>query len=249
MIWVSTNGRPSNSAKALSALPGFRRLREARKPLKKDVIVNWGSSTGLTSPAIPAEARVLNSLGAVKRAANKLLTFIAMAGEHVECVPWTANADLADEWLGEGYTVVARTILTGHSGEGIILLDSNAEFVDAPLYTKYVPKVAEYRVHVVNGAVIDTQRKVRNPEVEPLSWKIRSHKNGFIFQRGNIAADAERDSLAIQAVESLGLDFGAVDIITDKTGRSYVLEINTAPGLEGQTVTSYANAFQGYVNE
>jgi glutathione synthase/RimK-type ligase-like ATP-grasp enzyme len=50
---------------------------------------------------------------------------------------------------------------------------------------------------------------------------------------------------AIRTVEILGLDFGAVDIIWNKKqDRYYVLEVNTAPGLEGETVVRYANAFK-----
>jgi glutathione synthase/RimK-type ligase-like ATP-grasp enzyme len=45
---------------------------------------------------------------------------------------------------------------------------------------------------------------------------------------------------------ALGLDFGAVDIIQDDGGNFYVLEVNTAPGLEGQTIKSYAEGFNAY---
>jgi D-alanine-D-alanine ligase-like ATP-grasp enzyme len=40
------------------------------------------------------------------------------------------------------------------------------------------------------------------------------------------------------------LDFGAVDIIYNaKRNECYVLEVNTAPGLEGTTVEKYATKF------
>ena len=42
------------------------------------------------------------------------------------------------------------------------------------------------------------------------------------------------------AVKATGLDFGAVDIIWNNLQeKAYVLEINTAPGLEGQSVETY----------
>jgi D-alanine-D-alanine ligase-like ATP-grasp enzyme len=51
-------------------------------------------------------------------------------------------------------------------------------------------------------------------------------------------------SEAIKAVNCLGLYFGAADVIwNDKEQRAYVLEVNTAPGLEGTTLENYANAF------
>jgi D-alanine-D-alanine ligase-like ATP-grasp enzyme len=43
-----------------------------------------------------------------------------------------------------------------------------------------------------------------------------------------------------------GLDFGAVDVIWNaQKEKPYVLEINTAPGLEGQTIADYAAFFSG----
>jgi glutathione synthase/RimK-type ligase-like ATP-grasp enzyme len=47
----------------------------------------------------------------------------------------------------------------------------------------------------------------------------------------------------LAAVSALGLDFGAVDIIwNEREDKCYVLEVNTAPGLQGSTLENYANA-------
>jgi D-alanine-D-alanine ligase-like ATP-grasp enzyme len=44
------------------------------------------------------------------------------------------------------------------------------------------------------------------------------------------------------------LDFGAIDIIYNESrDQAYVLEVNTAPGLTGQTIQSYADAFRHLV--
>lgn len=50
-------------------------------------------------------------------------------------------------------------------------------------------------------------------------------------------------NLAIDAMGACGIVFGAVDIIMDKYGRMYVLEINTAPGLSNppRHVAMYAH--------
>ena len=54
--------------------------------------------------------------------------------------------------------------------------------------------------------------------------------------------------MGIDAVSALGLDFGAVDIIEDADGKLYVLEVNTAPGLEGQTLTLMAEALKELID-
>lgn len=243
-IWLYTGDRPSSSAQAICQNPGFKRLRTGKAVKAEDSIVYWG-----TSKVGPVSVeKMFNDPQAVARAANKFQTFSSLAGASVPTVPWTANMAVAKEWKDDKATIVARTTLTGHSGAGIIIVEEGDELIEAPLYTKYIFKVKEYRVHATVQKVIDTQQKVREPGVEVKSWKVRSHDNGFIFQRKNIESKPQRDILAINSIRALGLDFGAVDIVEDKAGYFYVLEVNTAPGLEGQTITNYVEALAELVN-
>jgi len=239
-LWVYSGNRPSNGAKELASQPGFLRLRDGRfhKVKPKDIIINWGCSSNLDN--------VLNTSKSVKIAANKLETFKALEASGVSIVSWTTDAGMAQQWNSDNKTVVVRNKLTGHSGDGILIIEPKSVVPDAPLYTKYVFKEKEFRVHVCNGKVIDTQQKIKDPDRDVVTWKVRSHANGFIFVRNSVVPDLARNELAIAAISALGLDFGAVDIIQDKKGKLYVLEINTAPGLEGQTITSYTEAFNGY---
>lgn len=243
MIWVYTGDRPSNGAKVLAALNGFRRLRPGKVVKPGDCVINWGSTKPVSFNALT----VFNKPQQVLQATNKHKAFEAMAQSHVSTVPWTVDHAIVDQWSAENCTIIGRQTLTGHSGQGIIIIEKGDPIQPALLYTKYIFKIREYRVHVVCGKVVDTQQKVRDPSKVPLSWKVRSHDNGFIFTRNTLTADHARDQLALDSCNSLGLDFGAVDIIEDKHGGLYVLEINTAPGLEGQTITSYGNAFKGAV--
>lgn len=242
-IWVYSGNRPSNGAKELAKLPGFKRCRTGKFVKEKDVFVNWGTTNlqGLNAGMVLG-TYFLNTNDAVKRAADKLKTFKALVD--IQTVPWTTEQSVVEEWSEQGATIVGRQTLTGHSGDGIIIIDKGEPIQPAKLYTKYIFKEKEYRVHVVGVKVIDTQRKIRDPGREPTSWKVRSHANGFIFARNGIDPDNDRNSLAVAAIQSLGLDFGAVDIIQDKHGKYYVLEVNTAPGLEGQTIQLYGNAFR-----
>lgn len=255
-FWVYSGDRPSNGARELASCEGFLRLRDGRfhKVKKTDFIINWGSTVWPNPLQWPMG--VLNTTVAIGRAANKLLTFQNFYEHEISCVSWTTDEYLALSWCLDGSTVVIRNKLTGHSGDGIFIIDKGKvatladlqNFGKPPLYTKYVFKEKEFRVNVVSGQVIDTQQKIKDPEREVLTWKVRSHANGFMFVRNGIEPDAARDALAISATSALGLDFGAVDIIQDKKGNYLVLEINTAPGLEGQTIDSYAKAFRKYAD-
>lgn len=113
----------------------------------------------------------------------------------------------------------------------------------------------EYRVHIFRGTSIDfVQKKRRNGAREQENYEnfgryIRNHGDCWVFARSGVELPecAEREARA--AVEALGLDFGAVDLLV-RDDRAYILEVNSAPGLDenGTTLTKYVEAISNYVN-
>lgn len=210
-------------------------------------VINWGSSK---LPDQVMACKVINKPEAVMLSSNKLKSFELFKKHGVSIPPFFTTKEQARVFLTEvedRRSIVCRTILNGHSGAGIVVADSADDLVEAPLYTAYIPKKHEYRYHVFNGKVLDVQRKARNKDVadEDVNWKVRNHDNGFIFMREGVEIVPEAEAEAIKAVEALGLDFGAVDIIhNEKQNKFYVLEVNSAPGLTGTTLENYAAAFK-----
>jgi hypothetical protein len=121
-----------------------------------------------------------------------------------------------------------------------------------PLYTKGVTgRRRELRVHVAFGQVILSQQKRRRDgyqEMPEYSNLVRNYDTGWIYATSTVVmSDSTRD-LALNSVSALGLDFGAVDIITQGDS-AWVLEVNTAPGLQGESSrAAYATAFSDYFN-
>lgn len=114
-----------------------------------------------------------------------------------------------------------------------------------PLYTKYIKKSREFRVHIFRGRVIDVQEKRKRQEVpnDEVNYLIRNSHNGWVFCRDGVDCPDSILDLSIRAVSTLGLDFGAADIgWNDHYGRGYIFEVNTAPGLEGTTLDKYYEA-------
>jgi len=233
----------SRSARALANELGCRRikLRNSRfrhTPHRK--VINWGGGTAVPYP-------VLNEPVAVRAASNKLTAFRILEENNVSVPEFTTDEQQAHNWIDEGSTVVARTLLRANSGRGIVICTDCDDVVAAPLYVKYVKKQQEYRVHVFSGQAIDVQRKMRSRDVpdEDVNWQVRNHSNGFIFGREGVVQSPTMLEESRKAVAALGLDFGAVDIIySAHHDKWYVLEVNTAPGLEGTTLTNYANAIR-----
>jgi glutathione synthase/RimK-type ligase-like ATP-grasp enzyme len=247
-VKMYTHNPHSEGGRALAGALGIRRIKHEGsrwRPRVGDRVINWGSSR------LPdfqgAHPEVLNPPRSVSRVSNKLHFFTDMSSstEDPRVPGWATTRQEAREWFANDHKVVCRTLLTSHSGRGIIIAESENDLVDTPLYTRYVKKQAEYRVHIVRGRVIDIQRKIRDPDRTPTDWQVRSHANGFIFVRENVQLPEDARTQALRAFNASGLDFGAVDVIVEsRTGLAYVLEINTAPGLTGTTVTNYANAFR-----
>lgn len=216
----------------------------AYNPRATDVVLNWGSST---LPRWNTQG-LLNACAPVGAASNKLRAFDFMReGGNVSIPEFTTDKEVADGWVQEG-PVVGREVLTGHSGRGVVMFLRGEDIrPNIPMYVKYIKKAAEYRVHVFKGQVIDVQQKRKRNDVprEEVNFQVRNHENGWVFCRENVEAPASVTDNAISAVDALGLDFGAVDVIwNEHHQRAYVLEVNTAPGLEGTTLTNYADAIE-----
>lgn len=237
----------SKSAKALAKGLGCKRIKTKNSKFRgtrNKTVVNWGSST---LDVNLGNAIIINRPDAVRKAANKLLTMQHLDDNNVAMPDYTTNKEEALHWLERGSKVFCRTKLTGHSGEGIVIAEDIGDLVDAPLYTRWMRIKDEYRVHVFEGEVLDVQRKARKREVpdEDVNWKVRNLEGGFIFARADIAPPQDVLEQSIKAVEALGLDFGAVDVITSKYNPDVcaVLEVNTACGLMGTTLEKYIQKF------
>jgi len=228
----------SKSAKALAlAIKGrvLKHVGSVFKPRPSDVIVNWGSSScPVFQPATTLNANV-------EQAQNKLTAFKIMRDAGV-CVPpfW----EKMDEVPDDVFPVMCRTLLSGHSGAGIVVATDAATLVPAPLYTQYIKKKHEYRVHIFNDKAFFVQRKARKLSIYDPNWMIRNLEGGFVFVEAEFSdvppAVVEQ---SIMAIKSLGLNFGGVDVMWNAHDQqAYVLEVNTACGLEERTANKYAQA-------
>lgn len=207
-------------------------------------VINFGSSIVPDwIDGIPYE--VVNTPEYVNEATNKVLALSKFNATEVPTLSWTILKHQAEQWLIEGKTVVCRHLLRSSGGKGITL-HNEGPLPDAPLYTQYKKKRKEFRVHVFGDNVIEVvEKRKRNGfnRSDAFALAIRNHTNGWVFCRENIQEPPELRSVAILAVKALGLDFGAVDILwNEKENKCYVLEVNTAPGIEGTTVKKYCDA-------
>lgn len=261
-IYVYPYKQGSASAKAIARELGGLVIKRKNSKFKKwnsdkVAIINWGSSSW---PSFDRCKFLFNEPNTVLDMGNKLTALHIFDESFLKPrIPgFTTEKEVVAQWLEEGLLVVARATLTGHSGEGISILDPkiSLDIPDAMCYTKYVKKASEYRVHFIDYSdpspsvsPFFIQKKVKRKDFEgEVNFKIRSHANGFVFAHNDLDVPEDVIKQARSAFLASNLNFGAVDVIYNKKkGEAYVLEINTAPGLEGTTVKKYGDAFRTYL--
>lgn len=259
----------SESAAALSNLLGILRVNPDPAISKfnaraSDTIINWGNSTKITDK-LKGTGLWLNHPTCIINATDKRKCLGILSEAGVPVPDWTTDRIVAEDWVngenldedieGTSFDVVVRHRVASFGGNGVEIVDRIPDPTEddvkvlpqAPLYTKYIPKKHEYRVHVLPNGTSSIRQKRRSSSFDDsdVDWRIRTHDNGFIFAREMSYLPEGIGEIGVGAVHALGLDFGAVDIIyNEKRNQCYVLEVNTAPGIEGETINEYGNAFK-----
>jgi glutathione synthase/RimK-type ligase-like ATP-grasp enzyme len=249
-MFIYSHNEGSHGAKALAEALSIKRIKHERSKFRASlnkVVINWGSST---LPPHVQGCTVKNEPHRVGVATDKLKFFDLLKGQ-VNIPEYCTDIETAKKWVRDGYVVVCRTVLRGSGGDGIVIAEDEKALVKAPLYTQYVKKKEEYRVHVGRNdgkyTAFDVQQKARKLDNEPKDWRIRNLENGFIYKREGVDLPKKGIDQAVTAAKLSGLDFCAIDLIYNaKQDKYYVLEANTAPGLEGTTLESYKNFLEKF---
>ncbi len=248
-FWFYPYKAGSKSCSAFTRLVNGKQLKlvgSKYRPRAGDVVVNWGS---IRCPEF-SPATVLNRAGSVGVAVSKLATFNKLRLAGVNVPDWTRDRNEAQGWLATG-KIMARDADTGRAGVGITVYKKGTSIDQAHMfYTRYFKKTREFRLHVFKDAVIFSQEKRKKVEgFDPQRFDpyIRSHDRGWVFCHTHFGGEPIPSPVSegcVQAVAALGLQFGAVDVGYNEESGYCVFEVNTAPGLEGETLNAYAKALR-----
>lgn len=207
-------------------------------------LIRWGSSAKVGRKP----KRILNTMLAIQAASNKreALETMRKAGVNVPVVL------TAKEVKQEHLPVLGRK--DKHVGAKDIILCMNLKDVERAVaagcthFSKYIPTKAEYRVHVFGDQIIKVSQKIlTDADAATQPW-IRNLGAGYTFRQPEVRLSGAARGMAIDAVETLGLTFGAVDVIVGDDGQTYVLEVNTAPGLQTDTsLEAYLEQFKAAI--
>lgn len=236
VLLYKLSGRPTGRQIASGLRIPFGTCFYYQKHPPGEIAIRWG---GAELPEKDA-AGCINNSEAIRVASSKLATFRRLAAADCPIPRFTTRSDEAREWETE---VLGRTS-QGFKGRGIHAYQRGAGLGRHELYTEFIPNEREYRLHVIGGDVVSVQRKyLERPHLQG-DGRIKNHEHGYAFKTPERSLNSSRIDAAVLAVQSLGLDFGAVDMIVDDDGKEYVLEVNTAPSLSPMRVQQYLDALR-----
>lgn len=181
---------------------------------------------------------------------NKLDQYKYFKHHGISALEFTTDKAQAKAWLAQGVTVFGRQTLVGSEGKGIVVFEPGQVLSACPVYTQYKKKKREFRVHVFKDKVVKiVEKKKKHDAPENANPLIRNTANGWVFcQEVQLTAPLKKrlEELALKASKICNKsDFRGVDIGYNQYNDDvFVIEVNSAPGIEGSNVGFYCDAIQ-----
>lgn len=174
---------------------------------------------------------------------NKLDQYKWFKANNITAPEFTTNKKTAQEWAADGTTVFARKLLGASEGKGIVIAETPGTVPDAPVFTKYIKKKKEFRVHVFQDQVVSVvEKRLKNGWDKESDSRIRNTANGYVFCHEDVVEPKGIRELALLAAQVTPSDFKGVDIgWNEKLKKLFVIEVNSAPGIEGTNVQLYCD--------
>lgn len=180
---------------------------------------------------------------------DKLTQYQWFLDNEIPALEFTTSGIVVSQWLQENHTVFGRKYLNSSCGKGILVFEPDGtEFTVCPVYTKYKKKKREFRVHVFKDQVVAVTEKKRRKEFDGVrDTKIRNLANGYVFTQTVVDEPEGLRDLALRAARVSASDFRGVDVgYNQLKDELFVIEVNSAPGIQGTNLTKYMEAIINY---
>lgn len=180
---------------------------------------------------------------------DKLTQYRWFFDNEIPALNFTDDFLTAHEWLQDGHVVFGRKYLKASCGKGIVVIEPGTEDLPiCPVYTQYKKKKREFRVHVFKDQVVAVTEKKRRKEFDGVrDTKIRNLANGYVFTQTVVDEPEGLRDLALRAARVSASDFRGVDVgYNQLKDELFVIEVNSAPGIQGTNLTKYMEAIINY---
>ena len=195
-----------------------------------DTVLRWGCTT--TLPKASPEISILNYQNSITLVNNKKRFREYLQEKCPNIIPKTWFSYLSGNIT---YPCILRPqshcqgkeLYFCTDYEHLVQILDHLEYLNQRYYiSEYIPKVAEYRVCFIQGLVAWVANKIPN-NPNAIAWNVAQGGKFENLRWKDWPIDVIET--AHRAYKVSGLYLGGVDIMVDEDGRSYVLEINSAP--------------------
>lgn len=182
-----------------------------------------------------AGIQVLNPPKAIECAVDKYLTTVRLAEAGLP-VPETVVCETASYGMevfeALGSDVVIKPIF-GSEGRGIVRVSDpdlalrTFRTIERTQSVLYLQRFIDHpgcdlRVMVLDGRILGGMQRCC-----PDDFRVNVSRSGYARQ---IELTSEQEDWALRAAAAVGAPFAGIDLLTDRAGRSYVIEVNGVPG-------------------
>lgn len=234
----STNGIVAKSTKDIKVVRNWRANDWPEEGVP--IVFRWGCTNNLRHGMVASAdeyGTVVNTAAAIHWCSNKRNSRLAMQEAGVP-VPKTWGS-LTEDWHNEGreFPIIirpathsqGRELYTCYNQEQLsALVDWEHPWVGTQIHyvSKIIPKVAEYRVAVIQNRVAWAAQKTP-ADPSAIAWNVAQGGRFDNVRWNDWPMKVIKASL--QASKLSGTDFCGVDVMVDAEGKPYVLEVNSAP--------------------
>lgn len=224
-------------------------------------IIRLGSFTELRDNRVNRSRVELNTVEAIRNSADKLRMKRCFKEAEVKTADWWEGDDTSS--IKDEYFPIISKHIRGSRGTGNKKHDTPDQLLDwmegkdlsSYIFERYYPYNREYRLHVDKEGCFYTCRKMlKNDAPSHVRWYRNDDHCVWIMEENELFDKPSNwDQVVeecVKALNSVGLDFGAVDLriqsatmrdgVTPRENPEFiVVEINSAPSFGDETAKAY----------
>jgi tetrahydromethanopterin:alpha-L-glutamate ligase len=198
--------------------------------------------------------KIYNNGRAIERTVDKGMTSFLLAQAGVSTPKtWVCESRHHAHAIMQTELTLAKMVmkpLFGSQGKGLRLLNADTQlpvpmdaFVDGVFYLQEFIDAGEanydYRVMVVNNEPVAAMRRIGQGWLNNVAQGARCEE----------IHDADVLTLAVKAAKAIDIDYCGVDIMRDRHGQLWVIEVNSIPAWYGLQFSVKVNINQIFVND
>lgn len=190
---------------------------------------------------------VYNDGKAIERTVDKAMTSFLLQ-QHGIATPntWVCESRHQAHEIMQKHEKLVIKPLFGSQGQGVRLVNSKKlplpmdTFVDGVFYMQqFVEAAHDYRVFILNNQVVAAMQRSGETWLHNVAQGAQCKK----------IDDKDVLDIALQASSVLDIAYCGVDVIRDKSGKCWVLEVNSIPAWRGLQQVAQTNIAQVLVND